>query len=130
MDTKGIRECLQCEAVARAALGEPRPGKPGDGPELFWKCSQHNDEHPSLQVNPKKNAWMCGPCGASGNAWELAAFVLGKGCKYERLNEPEKKEVTDWLQTHGLLTEKANPGHEASDRRRKEKADHGRIVKT
>jgi DNA primase len=80
---------LRCLDVARAALGEPLRQT---GRELFFRCPnpRHDDEHPSLQVNETKNVWMCGPCGVSGNAWQLAAFIGG-------LDRDDKAGVVAWL---------------------------------
>ena len=93
-----------CEQVARAALGEPAKRA---GRELLWRCPRHDDVHPSLQVNPRKNVWLCGPCDASGTAWQLAAFL--SGC-----DPADKEAVSDWLCEHGLLN--------GSRRKRKVKA--------
>jgi hypothetical protein len=85
---------LECIDVARAALGEPAKRI---GQERFYCCPnpKHDDQHPSLQINLQKNVWMCGPCGASGNAWKLAAFV-------SRLDPRDKAGVASWLGEHGL----------------------------
>jgi hypothetical protein len=53
-----------CEDVARPVLGKPSRQARG---ELLWPCPWHEDKHPSFQVNTKKDCWMCGPCGLSGN---------------------------------------------------------------
>lgn len=84
---------LTCEAVARAALGEPAKCQ---GHEILWRCPRHVDEHPSLSINPGRNLWMCGPCGASGTAWQLAAFLAG-------VTPSDKPGVTAWLRERGLL---------------------------
>ena len=107
MTAKNEAARLTCETVARAACGDPRPGKPGDGAELYYKCLKHADNDPSLKVNLKKNAWMCGPCGTSGNAWDLAAFLLGQGPKWEKLTKPVQQTVTAWLLEHGCLEKHA-----------------------
>jgi len=67
---------LECIDVARATLGKPVKRV---GQECFYCCPnpKHDDHHPSLQINLQKNVWMCGPCGAGGNAWQLAAFIAG-----------------------------------------------------
>ena len=85
---------LQCLDVARAAWGEPLRRA---GQECFYRCPhpKHDDQHPSLQINQQKNVWMCGPCGASGNAWQLAAFIGG-------LDPSDKTGVGWWLRKHGL----------------------------
>lgn len=83
---------LQCEAIVRAVLGEP-PRQAGA--ELLWHCPNHDDGHPSLSVNPAKNAWLCGPCGASGTAWQLAAFLA-------KVSPDDKPAVKQWLADHGL----------------------------
>jgi len=84
---------LNCADVARAALGPPRRRQ---GAELFWACPNHADEHPSLQVNQRKNCWMCGPCGKSGSAWDLAACFAGH-------DHSAKHEITGWLRARHLL---------------------------
>lgn len=89
----GANGRLQSEAVARAALGEPPRHA---GAELLWPCPNHDDKHPSLSVNPSKNVWICGPCGMSGNAWQLAAFLA-------KLSADDKPAVKQWLTDHGLL---------------------------
>ncbi len=85
---------LECEAIARAALGEPLRQV---GAELLWRCPNHDDEHPSLSVNPQKNVWFDGPCGASGNAWQLTAFLA-------RVGADDKSAVKQWLADHGLFS--------------------------
>src|SRR5437762_3076280 len=90
---------LTCEAVARAALGQPLKR---EGKELLFRCAnptgahRNGDAHPSLKVNPQKNAWICGPCNAGGTAWKLAAFLA-------KVNPDDKAAVTAWLREHGLL---------------------------
>jgi putative DNA primase/helicase len=83
---------LQCIEVARAAgIFSEKPS----GKEMLFRCPRHEDRHPSLSINPGKNCWLCGPCGKSGNAWELAAFLSG--------NDPlNRKAVSAWLRDHGL----------------------------
>lgn len=84
---------LECAAIARATLGEPAKRQ---GAELLWLCPRHDDKHPSLQVNPSKDVWLCGPCGSGGNPWQLAAFIAG-------LNPDDKAAVAAWLRQRGLL---------------------------
>ncbi len=89
---------LGCLEVARAASLEDgiRSGR-----EILFKCPCHQDQHPSLSINPEKNCWLCGPCGKSGNAWELAAFISG--------NDPDnRKAVSTWLRDRGLLNGRNN----------------------
>ncbi|HOM99874.1 MAG TPA: DUF3987 domain-containing protein [Acidobacteriota bacterium] len=64
--------------------------------ELAWLCPIHDDHTPSLLVNPKKNAFFCGPCGEGGNAWQFAAFLA-------RVSPNDKRAVTAWLKDKGLL---------------------------
>jgi hypothetical protein len=89
---------LQCIEVARAAgLVTGRH----IGREMLFQCPCHDDRHPSLSINPEKNCWLCGPCGKSGNAWELAAFISG--------NDPDsRKAISTWLHDRGLLNGKNN----------------------
>lgn len=83
---------LSCERVAQVELGEPRKKR---GAESLWLCPNHDDRSPSLSVNRQKDAWLCGPCGKSGNAWEMAAFLAHRDPK-------DKPGVTAWLREHGL----------------------------
>jgi hypothetical protein len=85
---------LNCIEVARAGVGEPLKHV---GEEFFFVCPNHKDHDPSLKVNRKKNVWICGPCAASGNAWELAAFIA-------KLNPKNKQGMTLWLKNHELST--------------------------
>lgn len=92
---------FSCEAVARAALGEP-PRR--EGAELLYRCPRrerhaNGDAHPSLKVNPKKNTWACFVCDAGGTAWALAAFFAG-------LEPGDKQAVSGWLRERGLLNGK------------------------
>jgi hypothetical protein len=92
-----MSERLECEAIARKALGEPKR----DGGELCFRCPRperhkNGDAHPSLKINPKKNVFMCGPCGARGTAWQLAALLAG-------VDPADKPAVKTWLCEHGLL---------------------------
>jgi hypothetical protein len=89
-----------CEAVVRAAMGMPaRQIKD----ELLWRCPWHPDKHPSFQVNTKKNCFFCGPCGISGNAWQLAA-------RFANADPNDKPAVTGWMRQHGLLNEHSTTG--------------------
>jgi hypothetical protein len=96
---------LRCIDVARAALGEPvKPaGQRPEVNEAWFICNRHQDDHASLKVNTLKNAWMDGPCNASGNAWELAGFLQGKGCQWESYSEADRKGISEWLRAHELL---------------------------
>lgn len=119
MQTQG-KHTLRCIDVARAMLGEPaKPeGQQPEPNEAYFRCCnpQHYDEHPSLKVNCSKNTWMCGPCGAGGNAWELVGFHLGKGCKWEALGKADRKEVTTWLLERGVLPETRKPSRGAGNK--------------
>ncbi len=89
---------LTCESVARVGLGKPAKH---EGAELLWRCPHpgphtHGDTHPSLKINPKKDVFMCAPCGAQGKAWALAAFLAG-------VDAENKQAVMSWLEQHGLL---------------------------
>jgi hypothetical protein len=89
---------LQCEAIARAGLGEPAKR---EGTELLYRCPhpeghKNGDSHPSLKINPKKNVWACFPCDAKGTAWQLAAFLAG-------VDAGDKAAVKAWLKDKGLL---------------------------
>lgn len=89
---------LSSESIARAALGEPAKKS---GAELLWRCPRHADEHPSLQINAKKNVFLCAPCNASGTAWALAAFIAG-------VDANDKPAVTAWLREKGQLPKRSS----------------------
>ena len=38
------------------------------GRELVTRCPFHDDEHPSLRLNPDLGVWYCDPCGFGGDA--------------------------------------------------------------
>jgi putative DNA primase/helicase len=109
------RKALSCEAVARAALGEPaKPwGQQPEPDEGHFLCPRHDDHHPSLKINRIKNTWSCFTCGVAGNAWELLAWKLGKDPKWKSLGRADQKEVTDWLREHGLLLAKGTASRSA-----------------
>jgi hypothetical protein len=86
---------LECIAVAEAARLAPGTHRGG---EQVYRCPGHDDQHPSLSINPGKNVWLCGPCGEGGNAWALAAFVAG-------MSPDDKPAVTSWLRERGLLND-------------------------
>jgi hypothetical protein len=91
---------LGCAKIARAAIREaPRQS----GAELLHRCPNHEDKHPSLKINTKKNCWMCGPCQQSGGAWDLAAFLSGH-------DPSNKKAIVAWLRDHNLLPPRTNNG--------------------
>jgi len=93
-----MAENPSCEAIARAWRGEPAKR---EGAELLYRCPhpeghKNGDSHPSLNINPKKNVWACFPCGASGTAWKLAAFLAG-------VDAGDKAAIKAWLKDKGLL---------------------------
>lgn len=89
---------LKCDQIARAVLGDPhkRVGK-----ELLYSCPNHHDEHPSLNINPEKNVFLCGPCAAGGGPWKFASFLA-------RLDPGEKAAVAAWLHARDLLASARN----------------------
>ena len=89
---------LACTDIMSAAgLASPQR----KGVDLAYKCPVHPDEHPSLLINQTKNCWICHPCGQSGNAWQLTAFV-------NKFDPDDKASVTGWLRKHGLLNGNSN----------------------
>jgi hypothetical protein len=87
---------FSCKAVALAYIGEPHHVY---GSEIYYRCPNHDDQHPSLKINVTKDKWLCGPCGASGGAWALAAFLA-------RIGANEKQAVMKSLEDHGLAYSK------------------------
>ena len=57
--------------LAEEELG---PGVPR-GSEVFFGCGLHDDRRPSLRVHPKKNLWVCDPCGVGGDVVRLAELL-------------------------------------------------------
>jgi hypothetical protein len=49
------------------------------GREFVTRCPFHDDEHPSLRLNPDLGVWYCDPCGIGGDA---IAFLQ----RYRRLD--------------------------------------------
>ena len=84
---------LACFEIARAVLEQPAKIA---GSELYFHCPRHDDRSPSLQINTAKDCWACFPCNASGNAWQLAAWLAG--CAPD-----DRETVKAWLRKHGLL---------------------------
>lgn len=83
---------LSCELVARTLLGEPHHTSSG---ESYYHCPNHEDKHPSLKINSRKDAFFCGPCGESGNGWKLAAF-------FAHVAANDKPAIAHWLKEHGI----------------------------
>jgi Bifunctional DNA primase/polymerase, N-terminal/CHC2 zinc finger len=49
------------------------------GKEWVTRCPFHEDECPSLRLNPTKNVWFCDPCHLGGDAIALVRAVRGLG---------------------------------------------------
>ncbi len=47
------------------------------GKEVLFRCPLHNDNNPSLSVNPEKGLWRCFPCGVGGDVVRLAQLAWG-----------------------------------------------------
>jgi putative DNA primase/helicase len=78
-----------------AAVGLEQHAKSG---EIVVQCPKHDDRRPSLRINSQKDCFKCDPCGKSGNAWELMAFLAE--C------DPENKPaVLAWRNANGLGAE-------------------------
>ena len=61
-------------------------------------CPFHNDKHPSLHFDLKKNRFKCFACGASGNVIDLVM----------RYNNMEFKEAINWIGNKEVNTAKDN----------------------
>ena len=61
-------------------------------------CPFHNDKHPSLHFDLKKNRYKCFACGASGNVIDLVM----------RYNNMEFKEAINWIDNKEVNTAKDN----------------------
>ena len=71
IDWKAERDRIDLAAVATGLLG-PAPGRRGErGRRLWWRCPFHEDDNPSLCVDPGKPWWRCYGCDAHGDAATL-----------------------------------------------------------
>ena len=82
-----------CVDVATAAGLDAGPRR---GKEQTYRCPRHDDEHPTLTINPTKNVWMCPACNVQGTAYQLAAFLA-------QSHPADKASVAHWLRAHGLM---------------------------
>ncbi len=55
------------EVAQRLGLGTPAK----KGKELAVRCPLHEDNNPSLRLNPTKQLWYCHPCAEGGDAIKL-----------------------------------------------------------
>lgn len=78
------------------------------GREHTFRCPHHEDARPSLTINVDKNAWMCGPCGAQGTAFQLAAFIAG-------YDPSDKVRVIEWCRAQGLINGNGAAPHAAAE---------------
>jgi hypothetical protein len=46
--------------------------------ECVYTCPCHDDKHPSLTINERKDTWMCGPCGVGGTPWAVGRICGGR----------------------------------------------------
>lgn len=63
------------------------------GREYVGKCPFHNDNHPSLKVNPEKNIWKCFPCDRGGTAYDFVkqyGELTGRNLKIDSNVKVEK----------------------------------------
>lgn len=67
LPVEGARSVPILEVAARLGLGDPRRV----GREYVVRCPFHDDERPSLRVDPNKNLWYCDPCAIGGDGIEL-----------------------------------------------------------
>jgi len=90
-----------CEQIASMILGQPVERR---GAELLYLCPRHPDKHPSLQINPAKNCFMCGPCNKSGNSWRFFAFL-------ENIDPNDKPAMAARLKERGLTNGNGTNGN-------------------
>src|SRR5439155_8569080 len=86
------------------------------GAEHIYRCPRHerhhhNDEHPSLSINPDKDTWMCGPCGGKGTAWDLLAFIGGA-------DPGDRQAMHDLRVKYGLLSGNGGNGNQSPPARK------------
>ena len=87
--------CL--EVIEAAGLSSVRT----TGDEVYFLCPFHDDHRPSLQINCKKDVFLCGPCNIKGTAWRLASLFAG-------VAPSDTPRVREWLIEHGLSDESRN----------------------
>ncbi len=61
------------EVAQRLGLGEPI----SRGGEVAVRCPLHDDERPSLTIDPDRNVWYCFPCGMGGDGIGLYRLATG-----------------------------------------------------
>lgn len=77
IDWKAERDRIDLAEVATRLLG-PAPGRRGErGAKLWWNCPFHEDRNPSFCVDPRKRAWRCYGCAATGDAPALVMRLEG-----------------------------------------------------
>jgi hypothetical protein len=68
---EGAKEQAKGTSIVQIAhmlgLGEPEER----GKQMLVKCPFHNDESPSLSLDPQKGLWYCFPCGRGGDGLSL-----------------------------------------------------------
>lgn len=70
----------------------------GNAKELIGYCPFHNDRHPSLQINPAKQAYFCHPCGIGGDSIDFVQRYY-KVCK-PGYDVETFAQVIGWLHEH------------------------------
>lgn len=68
-----LKARLDLAAVIRAAGVELQP----KGKNLFGRCPFHEDDKPSLSVNPEANLWQCFGCRAGGDVYKFLELREG-----------------------------------------------------
>ncbi len=71
-----IKQTARVEDVIGYCLGDLQK----DGVNLKCKCPFHEDSHPSLKINLRKNYWHCFPCDKGGDA--ISFLMEYKGCSF------------------------------------------------
>lgn len=75
------------------------------GEEYRARCPVHEDQTPSLYLNPQKNNWYCFGCSKGGGAPHLVKFLTG--CSWE---EAVNRTATPLAHSFPFLTERENGG--------------------
>ena len=68
LDKEAVRAANPIERVIPDLLGEHPKAVGG---ELKVRCCFHDDEHPSLRLNPTKQVWCCDVCNIGGDVFDF-----------------------------------------------------------
>lgn len=95
-DKTEIIKALDIRAIIRELIPSCRPA----GGELSGLCPFHDDQSPSLSINPDSGVFNCHACGAAGSLFDLHSKV--NGCDF-------KESINTLAKRAGLNTAREKP---------------------